>query len=341
LGKPDFPRAVLRGLSSRSARWRQPRRGATDFKTLPVHRPLSEARPSRPPPLLTLLRPRQWYKNLLVLVPLVFSGNLGTVEVWPRVAATLAAFCALSGAVYAANDVVDAGRDRAHPRKRLRPVASGEVSAAAALLLATALAFAGLAALLWVNPLTFAMGVLYLALQAVYNGALKRVLLWDAMAVAFGFVLRALAGTTALEVGPPTEWLIVCTFLFALYLALAKRRAELLRLDADGAAHRPVLAEYSPPFVEQAMQAAAILLLAAYSLYTFTGTTSWMMFTLPFAFYGVFRHAWLVGEGRVSDEAEAMWRDRPLLANAALWLLTILAVQAGWPQALFLWVAGL
>lgn len=303
---------------------------------------LSEAPASRTglPPLLALLRPRQWYKNLLVLVPLVFSGNVGTVEVWPRVAATLLAFCALSGAVYAANDVVDAERDRAHPRKRLRPVASGEVSTAAAALLALVLILAGLALLLWVNALTFAMGVLYLVLQAAYNGLLKRLLLWDAMGVAFGFVVRALAGTTALERGPPTEWLIVCTFLFALYLALAKRRAELLHLAA-GATHRPVLSEYTPAFVEQAMQTSATLLLAAYSLYTFFGTTSWMMVTLPFAFYGVFRHTWLVEQGRVADEAEAMWRDRAMQANAAAWLVTVVAVLAGAPQAFFGWVAGL
>lgn len=293
------------------------------------------------PPLLALLRPRQWYKNVLVLVPLVFSGNLGTLEVWPRVAAAFVAFCALSGAVYAANDVVDVERDRAHPRKRTRPVASGEVAVGTALALAVGLVLAGLALLLWVNPLTFAMGVLYLLLQAVYNGALKQLLLWDAMGVALGFVLRALAGTTALERGPPTEWLIVCTFLFALYLALAKRRAELLHLDGGSAAHRPVLAEYSPAFVDQAMQASAVLLLAAYSLYTFTGTTPWMMFTLPFAFYGLFRHTWLTGQGRVADEAEAMGRDRAMQANAALWLLTILAVQQGWPQAFFGWVAAL
>jgi 4-hydroxybenzoate polyprenyltransferase len=316
-------------------------RRETDFKPPGLAGTLSEARPSGLPPLLALLRPRQWYKNLLVLVPLVFSGNVGTPEVWPRVAATLLAFCALSGAVYAANDVVDAERDRAHPRKRLRPVASGEVSAATAAVLAVVLAVAGLALLLWVNALTFAMGVLYLVLQAVYNGVLKRLLLWDAMGVAFGFVVRALAGTTALERGRPTEWLIVCTFLFALYLALAKRRAELLHLDAAGAAHRPVLAQYTPAFLEQAMQTSATLLLAAYSLYTFFGTTSWMMVTLPFAFYGVFRHTWLVGQGRVSDEAEAMWRDRATLANAFAWLVTVVVVLKGVPQAFFGWVAGM
>lgn len=299
---------------------------------------------SRLPPLLALLRPRQWYKNVLVLIPLLFSGHIATVSMWPAVGATFLAFCALSGAVYASNDVVDAERDRAHPRKRHRPVASGSVSPGAAIALALLLAAAGLAALVWVNMLTFALGVAYLLLQCAYNGGLKRLLLWDVLTVAFGFVLRALAGTTALEVGPPTEWLIVCTFLFALYLALAKRRAEILHLDrgqGEAEAHRPVLASYNPAFVEQTMQTSATLLLMAYTLYTFFGPDVWLMFTLPFAFYGVFRHSWLVQAGAVSDEAEAMWRDRAVQVNAALWVLTILAVQAGWPQAFFSWVGTL
>lgn len=299
---------------------------------------------SRLPPLLALLRPRQWYKNALVFVPILFSGHVRDAEVWPAVAATFLAFCALSGAVYAANDTIDAARDRAHPRKRHRPVASGAVSPAVAIAFALLLVAAGLAALVWVNTLTFVMGVSYLLLQCAYNGALKRMLLWDAIAVAFGFVLRALAGTTALEVGPPTEWLIVCTFLFALYLALAKRRAEIVHLgdgDGEAEAHRPVLAAYNPAFVEQTMQTSATLLLMAYTLYTFLRPDKWLMFTLPFAFYAVFRHNWLVQAGIVADEAEAMWRDRALQVNTLAWIATILAVQAGLPQALFAWFGAL
>jgi 4-hydroxybenzoate polyprenyltransferase len=299
---------------------------------------------SRLPPLLALLRPRQWYKNVLVFVPLLFSGNLGTQDLWLPVSLTFLAFCALSGAVYAANDVVDAARDRLHPRKRHRPVASGAVPRPVAVLLSLLLVAGGLAVLAWVNALTFAVGVAYLLLQCAYNGGLKRLLLWDVLAVAFGFVLRALAGTTALEIGAPTEWLIVCTFLFALYLALAKRRAEILHLGqghGEADAHRPVLAEYSPSFVDQAMQTSATLLLMAYTLYTFFGPDKWLMFTLPFAFYGVFRHSWLVQQGLVADEAEAMWRDRGLQANAVLWVATLLAVQAGGPQDFFSWVGTL
>jgi 4-hydroxybenzoate polyprenyltransferase len=296
--------------------------------------------PRRLPPAVALLRPRQWYKNVLVLVPLVFSGNLGTLRLWPRAGLAFAAFCLLSSAAYAVNDVLDAARDRLHPSKRLRPVASGAVSAAAALGLAALLAFAGLAFLALLNAPTFLMGVLYLLLQALYNGGLKHVLLWDALAVAGGFVLRALAGTTALEVGPPTEWLIVCTFLLALYLALAKRSHE-LAAEGPGAATRPALADYTPAFVQQAMTTSATLLLASYTLYTFFGQTRWMMFTLPFAFYGVFRHTWLSQRRDLGDDVELILRDRPTLVNALLWLVVAALVVAHIPQTLWRWVEGL
>jgi 4-hydroxybenzoate polyprenyltransferase len=288
---------------------------------------------------VALLRPRQWYKNLLVLVPLVFSGNLGTLRLWPRAGLALLAFCLLSSAAYAVNDVLDAARDRLHASKRFRPVASGALAPKAALLLAVALAFLGLALLAVLNPGTFLMGVLYLLLQALYNGGLKHVLLWDALAVAGGFVLRALAGTTALDVGPPTEWLIVCTFLLALYLALAKRSHELAADPA--AATRPALADYTPAFVQQAMTTSATLLLASYTLYTFFGATRWMMFTLPFAFYGVFRHTWLSQRRDLGDEAELILRDRPTVVNAVLWLVVAALVLAHIPQGLWHWLEGL
>ncbi|HUR62281.1 MAG TPA: UbiA prenyltransferase family protein [Candidatus Thermoplasmatota archaeon] len=297
--------------------------------------------PGRLPPLLALLRPRQWYKNVLVLVPLVFSGNTANLHLWPRAGLAFLAFCLLASAAYAVNDFMDAPRDRAHPVKRHRPVAAGAVAPGAAVAVAVALALAGLALLAVLNPATFLMGVLYLLLQALYNGGLKHVLLWDALAVAGGFVLRALAGTTALEVGPPTEWLIVCTFLLALYLALAKRSHELLLESGAPAATRPALADYSPAFVQQAMTTSATLLLASYTLYTFFGATRWMMFTLPFAFYGIFRHSWLAQRRDLGDEAELILRDRATLLNAALWLLVVLLVLAHLPQRAWAWVEAL
>lgn len=271
-----------------------------------------------------------------MFIPLVFSSNVGNSSLWAPILACFAAFCALSSATYAVNDVLDADRDRLHPRKRNRPVASGQIKPGAAVALALVLAAAGLALLWAVRPPAAVLGASYLLLQALYNGLLKHLVLWDALGVAVGFVVRALAGSAAIDV-PSTEWLIACTFLFALYLALAKRRHELLLTQDDPQTleSRPILGAYTVPFIEQAMQTSATLLLMAYSLYTFFGTDAWMMFTIPFAIYGVFRYSWLVHRRDLGDEAEMILRDRATLINAALWLATILVVQAGWPQAAF------
>lgn len=297
---------------------------------------------ARLPPVVALLRPWQWYKNAVLFIPLVFSGNLGTLSLWRPALVGFLAFCALSSSVYAVNDVVDAGRDRLHPRKKNRPVASGRIQPAVAVALALGLAATGLVAAWLLAPLAFLLGASYLVLQALYNGWLKHLVLWDALAVAIGFVIRALAGAAVIAVAS-TEWLVVCTFLFALYLALAKRRHELIVAQDDPKAleSRPILGNYTVPFVEQAMQTSATLLLAAYSLYTFFGADAWMMFTIPFAIYGVFRYSYLVHRRDIGDEAEMVLRDRATLLNATLWLATILAVQQGWPQAAVAWVQGL
>lgn len=294
------------------------------------------------PPLLRLMRPRQWYKNLVVFIPLLFSGNASNTGLWVPILACFAAFCALSSSVYAANDVVDADRDRLHPRKKSRPVASGAVSPAAGLALAVVLGGGALALLWWIGPLALVLGTAYVLLQTLYNGLLKRLVLWDALAIAVGFVVRALAGSAAIDV-PSTEWLIVCTFLFALYLAFAKRRHELLLAQDDPKAleSRPILGAYTVPFIEQSMQTSATLLLMAYSLYTFFGTDAWMMFTIPFAIYGVFRYSWLVHRRDLGDEAEMVFRDRATVVNAGLWLLVILVVKAGWPQDAYEWLHAL
>lgn len=290
---------------------------------------------------LVLARPRQWYKNLVVFVPIVFSNNAFAWSVWPHAFVTFGAFVLLSAATYALNDVLDAKRDRLHPVKRHRPVAAGLIPRLVAATWSLGLGAAGIAVLWWVNPTTMVMGGLFVVVQLAYNLVLKHTFLWDVLAIATGFVLRALAGTTAIAVGDPTVWLIVCTFLFAFYLGLAKRRSEVGLDDALRDRHRPVLAEYTVPFLDQTMQVATALLLSAYSLYTFFGVTPWMMLTLPFAYYGVFRYNHLRGQGAVRDEAELLLVDRPTLVNGAAWIFVVVLVLQGWPQSAFAWLGAI
>lgn len=300
------------------------------------------------PPLLELLRPHQWYKNLIVFVPLVFSNNITSVALWPTAGLTFAAFCFLSGAAYAWNDVMDAPHDRRHPKKRHRPVASGTVRPSIALAWGALWILVGLSLLGWANPPTLLLGAGFLLWQAAYNLILKHQVIWDVLAIGGGFVLRALAGTTALEIGNPTVWLILCTFLFALFLGFAKRRHELLLPpnaageEPSPALHRPTLGLYSVDLLDQMTNMVATLLLASYVLYTaFGSSTPWMMFTIPFAIYGVFRYLYLVHRRDWGDEPELLFRDRPTLFNGVAWVGVVALVLAGVPQGLFTWLQRL
>lgn len=312
----------------------------------------SEARrttaPRPLPAWLQLLRPRQAAKSLIVLVPLVFSGHAFDPHAAARALAAFAGFVLVSMGVYCANDVLDAARDRLHPQKRHRPVASGAVSPATALLLAAATGAAGLGILASINGATLMWGITYILVQVAYNAGLKHVMLWDVLALAIGFVVRALAGTSAIAVGQPTVWLVVCTFLFALHLGLAKRRRELRVLQGDGGRHRASLAHYTVAYVESLMVATTAILLVAYSLYCVsnalsgagipgTSTTAasaspappaLMLASLPFAFYGIFRFNWLVSRDANGDETDVILRDRATLVNAAAWLLVVAAARS-------------
>lgn len=298
-----------------------------------------------PPAWVRLLRPRQWYKNLIVFVAIVFARRFDDPALYPPVLLTFAAFCLLSGAVYAWNDVLDAPRDREHPKKRHRPVASHAISASGALALGGVAALAGLLLLVLVNAPTLMLGAVFLALQVGYNLLLKQHVIWDVLTIGIGFVLRALAGSTAIAV-VPTAWLILCTFLFALFLGFAKRRHELVLHQSHGAAenapaYRATMHEYSVPLVEQMTHIVATLTLAAYFLYTFFGTSAWMMFTIPFAVYGVLRYLYLIHRRDLGDEPEMIFRDRPTVVNAVTWFVVVLLVLEGVPQRFLAWLQAL
>jgi len=287
--------------------------------TVPAQVVALPARRSRTRALLAALRPAQWSKNLLVFAGIVFAAQLDDARrsVWALTA--FAAYCAASSAAYLVNDVRDAEDDRRHPSKRGRPVARGEVSARVALAAAAALAGA---ALLLVVPLGWAtVGLLagFLALQAAYTLGLKRLVLLDVFAIGALFVIRAVAGAEAVEVRI-SPWLLVCTALLALFLALAKRRGEL-------AAGVHVPDGYSLALVDQLVAIVAASTVIAYSLYTFTAHSTAMMATIPFVLYGVFRYLLLVHRDDLGEEPEqVLLTDLPILATVALWATTSAAI---------------
>lgn len=236
---------------------------------------------------LQALRPRQWTKNVLVGAALVFSEHLTDPVALGRTVIAVGLFCLLSGAIYIANDIYDAAEDRRHPRKRLRPIASGILPIPTAWILAALLTVVGLVGAAWLSPNFGLVSLTYVGLQITYTYCLKHMVLLDAMAIAAGFVLRAVAGATALGV-LVSPWLLICTVLLALLLALGKRRGELMDLSDEAGGHRVALTEYSVALLDQLISTISAATIIAYALYTFFSPTSRgqaLMWTLPFVIY--------------------------------------------------------
>src|SRR6476646_6576152 len=280
-------------------------------------------RRSLPRAAFVALRPRQWTKNLLLFAGLIFAARLGDLSSWVEALTAFVAYCAASSASYLVNDVRDAPHDRLHPVKRARPIARGELSPRLAELLAAVLIFG---AVLLIAPLGIA-SILFLctffALQAAYTLALKHVVLIDVMTIGGLFVVRAAAGAAAVEVRI-SPWLLLCTALLALFLALAKRRGELVLVGAEATPGRPVLEGYSLALVDQLVTIVAASTVISYCLYTFTARDSKaMMATIPFVVFGVFRYLLLIHREDVGEEPEqVLLGDLPILATVALWALT-------------------
>ena len=279
--------------------------------------------------LLTSLRPEQWTKNLIVFAGALFGGRLLDVSAVALAVGTFFIFCALSGAVYLVNDWMDREADRRHPLKRFRPIASGELNAGLALGAAAVLGTGSLVASLMIGPMLAAVAAAYLVLLAAYSATLKHLVIVDALTIAAGFVLRAMAGAIAIAV-PISQWLLVCTTLLALFLALSKRRHELTLL-ADGATdHRRILEEYSPYLLDQMIAVVTASTLIAYAVYATSPETaeklgtSRLGLTIPFVLYGIFRYLYLVHQKRGGGSPAALLlTDRPLLTCVALWATSV------------------
>jgi 4-hydroxybenzoate polyprenyltransferase len=284
--------------------------------------------------VLVSLRPRQWVKNLFVFGGVVFSQHLFTAALWTATAGFVV-FCGLSGAIYLLNDVADRDKDRRHPGKGRRPIAAGRLPVPHALAAAAMLIVAGLGAAVWLSP-PFALAALaYVALLSAYSAWFKHVVIVDVLVVALGFALRAAAGALIIDVAI-SGWLLICTVLLALFLALGKRRHEVLTLHGDAGQHRPVLTEYSAGLLDQMIAVVTASTVTAYALYTMSPETvakfhtSLLPATLPFVLYGIFRYLYLLYQRQLGgNPTDAVFRDRALLLNTLLWLLVVLLIIYG------------
>jgi len=282
--------------------------------------------------LVELLRPRQWVKNAFVLVGLVFGHAWREPPMLAAAITATAAFCLASGAVYAFNDARDAAQDAGHPDKRARPVASGVLAPAEALVAAGVAAAAALALTSVAGWKVSGIVAAYLALNVAYSLAIKRMPVLDVVAIASGFMLRLLAGTLGIGI-EPSNWLLACGFVLTLFLGFAKRRAELERLSGDAGRHRSVLEFYTPAFLDGAIALCALAMVAAYTWYTLAeGTallhgTGRLVLTVPWVLLGSARYLYrLKFRGGGGDPAVELLRD-PLLALAVIgWVGTVLWV---------------
>ncbi len=265
--------------------------------------------------MLRLLRPKQWAKNLLLFAALVFARDLFVPEKLLLAVLAFASFCLASSSVYVVNDMIDVERDRLHPEKRNRPIASGQVSKSAATVLAAGLTVGALALALWIG-LPFAVTtIVYIALTHFYSLVGKNLVILDTLLVATGFVIRAVAGAVAIDV-PFSDWFVLCTFFLALFIALSKRKAELVAVEGIAASTRPVLAKYTASTLSTftgASMAAAIISYALWVILDEAGEElRLLVLTVPFVIFAVFRYHLLVESGGYGERPEdALLRDRP------------------------------
>jgi 4-hydroxybenzoate polyprenyltransferase len=312
------------------AREREAERTAEGSATHPPRR--------KPLPLLLLeaMRPKQWIKNSFVLAGLLFSGMVGDPDAIVAAVTVTVAFCLASGATYLLNDARDAEADRHNPRTASRPIARGDLSPTAGLVACALAALAGLALALLINWQSLAVLAGYLVMQIAYSKKLKHVLFVDVMTIAAGFVLRAVAGGTAVSV-PVSSWLLLCTGLLAIFLGFTKRRAEAVAMGGSAQPKRAVLENYSVGLLDELIAVVTPSTVVAYSLYAVTGArTQFMLLTVPFVMYGIFRVLFLIHHrsGMTDEPAAVALRDRPLLACVIGWALVagvILAIVGGSP----------
>jgi len=280
-----------------------------------------------------LLRPYQWVKNVFVFIALVFGEKLTDPSAIVASLTAVAAFCLLSSAVYAFNDIRDRNEDMLHPTKRFRPLARGAITVGEAGVLCIGLLLGGIF-LAWRLNLGFlTTAATYMALNLIYTLGGKRVPLVDVIIVAIAFVLRALGGSQAINL-PVSVWLVLCTFTLCLFLGFGKRRCEIAMIHeagGDAVRHRATLVHYTPDLLNHLLSTTAVLSVITFLLYTLDphtlgGKFRAMFFTIPFVLYAIFRYAMVIERGRSTGPTDILIKDKPFLITCLLWGALTLAI---------------
>ena len=282
--------------------------------------------------LFRTMRPRQWAKNTFVFAGIVFDQQL---FVWPSLLRVIAAFVLLSvtaSSIYIINDLVDADKDRLHPTKRFRPIASGELPLSIARIAAVLLPVIALVGALLLSPWLALVLVIYLVQHIIYSFYLKNVVILDIFAIAIGFILRVVAGVVVISVTAFSPWLYMCMGLLSLFLAIGKRRQEFLELGERAGEIRSVFKEYNLPLLTDMLRLVIAATAIAYTLYATEAETaliapSLMLLTVPFVYYALFRYLYLIHVANLGgDPTDVLYTDRPLQVSILLWGIVVIVL---------------
>jgi len=280
--------------------------------------------------LLKSMRPKQWAKSVFLFTALIFDRKLLNQSALLHTLLGAIIFSFLASAVYIFNDIADLDADRNHPKKKLRPIASGKLPMPVAWVVGIGLILVSLPLAYWLSPAFFGICALYLILNLFYSSWLKHIPLIDVLVLASFYVLRVTAGVTLIEVKRFSPWLYVVTSLFALFIGLGKRRAELVLQIDNSNGTRPVLEGYSIGLLDQLINIVSGTTIVAYSLYTFSAPNlpenHSMMLTIPFVLYGIFRYLYLLQIGEGGAPEDIALSDRPLQGSILLWSFSILLI---------------
>ncbi len=282
---------------------------------------------------ITLARPVQWVKNSIVFAALVFAGEAAKSDKLLTSFFAFALFCMLSSSIYVFNDIFDRQKDKLHPLKKYRPLASEKISVISASIFGLILMIIGIGGAYFINTNLLIIAVIFVVLNLFYSSLLKNIVIVDVMTIAFSFVLRALAGAYAIDV-PASKWLLINTMLLALFLGFGKRRHELVLLESNATSHRSSLERYSPYLLDQLIGVVTASVVVMYMLYTFSNEVSLklgtenLFLTIPFVIYGIFRYLYLIHkEEKGGSPTSLLINDKPILFTVIFWTITVLIVM--------------
>jgi 4-hydroxybenzoate polyprenyltransferase len=273
--------------------------------------------------IISLIRPKQWIKNFFVFAAILFSNNFANLLMLKQSCIAFVAFCLISSSIYILNDIIDMENDKKHPEKRNRPIASGKITLVHSIIIGITLGLISLSIAIMLSKYLFVIILLYIINNLVYSFKIKRIVLLDAFSIAIGFILRVLAGAVVIQV-TTSSWIILCTLFLSIFLALGKRRSEILLLGDSAVLHRNNLAQYTVQLLDHMINIVLSCTIVFYALYCAIGSsTSNFIFTTILVLFGILRYYYLIySQNEGGSPTDLVLKDKQLTCCIALWIIS-------------------